>query len=140
MLYGRKNQFSGNYLIGHCFLYITVFDPMHITKNVCNNTLNTLMSKGTVKDSLETHMDMLGLRKELHPITLEDGQRKLPIVLWVLKKEGKTMLYSFFNKVKVPMYCCAKRIGAPSMEKRSHFGVDWPCPAPKHYYRKFNHH
>ena len=47
---------------------------MHITKNMCANTLNTLMDTGgTSKDSLATRLDMqhLGIRKELHPVELE---------------------------------------------------------------------
>ena len=51
---------------------------MHITKNVCANTLNTLMDTGgTSKDSLAIRLDMqhLGIRKELHPVGLEDGYR-----------------------------------------------------------------
>ena len=53
---------------------------MHITKNMCANTLNTLMDTGgTLKDSLATRLDMqhLGIRKELHPVALEDGQFEL---------------------------------------------------------------
>ena len=51
-------------------------DPMHVTKNVCGNTLNTFMDTGgTSKDSLATRLDMqhLEIRKELHPVALEDG-------------------------------------------------------------------
>ena len=52
---------------------------MHITKNVCVNTLNTLMDTGgTSKDSLGTRLDMqhLGIRKELHPMELDYGPMK----------------------------------------------------------------
>jgi hypothetical protein len=90
--------------VRHCL------DPMHITKNVCGNTLNMLMNTGgTTKDSLATRLDMqhLGLRKELHPITLEDGHLKLPVASWTLKKEEKAMLISFFNDLKVPTGYCA---------------------------------
>ena len=72
--------------VRHCL------DPMHITKNVCGNTLNTLMDTGgTSKDSLATCLDMqhLGIRKELHPVELENGQFKLPVASWTLKKEEK---------------------------------------------------
>ena len=66
------------------------FDPKHITTNVCGNTLNTLMdTRGTLKDSLATCLDMqhLGIRKKLHPIALEDGQFKLSVASWTLKKK-----------------------------------------------------
>ena len=49
---------------------------MHITKNVCFNTINTLMDTGgTKKDSYATRLDMqlLGIKKELHPVELENG-------------------------------------------------------------------
>ena len=83
---------------------------MHITKNVCANTLNTLMDiGGTSKDSLATRLDMqhMGIRKELHPVELENGQFELPVASWTLKKEEKRALISFFNELKVPMGYCA---------------------------------
>jgi hypothetical protein len=90
--------------VRHCL------DPMHITKNVCTNTLNTLMNTGgTSKDSLATRLDMqqLGIRRELHPIELENGQLELPVASWTLKKEEKLALISFFNELKVLMGYCA---------------------------------
>jgi hypothetical protein len=72
--------------VRHCL------DPMHITKNVCGNMLNTLMDTGgTSKDSLATRLDMqhLGIRKELHAMALEDGLFELPVASWSLKKEEK---------------------------------------------------
>ena len=84
-------------------------DPMHITKNVCANTLNTLMdTRGTSKDSLATRLDMqhLGIRKELHPVELENGQFELSVASWTLKKEEKRALISFFNELKVPTGYC----------------------------------
>ena len=82
---------------------------MHITKNVCANTLNTLMDTGgTLKDSLATCLDMqhLGIRKELHPVELENGQFELLVASWTLKKEEKCALISFFNELKVPTGYC----------------------------------
>ena len=81
-------------------------DPMHITKNMCGNTLNTLMDTGgTSKNSLATRLEMqhLGIRKELHPMAPEDGQFELLVVSWTLKKEEKRALISFFNELKLPM-------------------------------------
>ena len=77
---------------------------------MCGNTLNTLMDTGgTSKDSLATRLDMqhLGIRKELHPMVLENGQFELSVVSWTLKKEEKRVLISFFNEFKVPMGYCA---------------------------------
>ena len=79
---------------------------MHITKNVCANMLNTLMDTGgTSKDSLATRLDIqhLGIRKELHPMVLEDDQFELLVASCTLKKEEKRTLISFFNELKVPM-------------------------------------
>ena len=47
-------------------------------------------------------MQHLGIRKELHPMELENGQFELPIASWTLKKEEKCALISFFNELKVP--------------------------------------
>ena len=90
------------------------FDPKHITTNVCGNTLNTLMDTGrTSKDSLATRLDMqhLGIRKELHHVELENGQFKLLVASWTLKKEEKCALISFFNELKVPTGYCATQRG-----------------------------
>ena len=83
---------------------------MNITKNVCGNTLNTSMDTGgTSKDSLATRLDMqhLGIRKEPHPVELENSQFELLVVSWTLKKEEKRALISFFNELKVLMSYCA---------------------------------
>ena len=69
---------------------------------MCANTLNTLMDTGgTSKDSLATRLDMqhLGIRKELHPVELENGQFELLVTSWTLKKEEKCALISFFNEL-----------------------------------------
>ena len=83
---------------------------MHVTKNVCANMLNTLMNTGgTSKDSLATRLDMqhMGIRKELHPVELENDQFELPVASWTLKKEEKRALISFFNELKVSTGYCA---------------------------------
>lgn len=50
-------------------------------------------------------MQHLVHRKELYPITLEDGHRKLFFNI-DLEKEENTMLFSFFNELKVPIGYC----------------------------------
>ena len=64
-------------------------------------------TKGTSKDSLATCLDMqyLGIRKELHPMKLENGQFELLVASWTLKEE-KHALISLFNELKVPMGYC----------------------------------
>jgi hypothetical protein len=87
----------------------SVWNPMHVTKNVCTNTLNTLMDTGGAsKDSLATCLDMqrLGIRKELHPVLLENGQFELPVASWTMKNEEKRTLISFFNELKIPIGNC----------------------------------
>ena len=51
-------------------------------------------------------MQHLGIRKELHPVELENGQFALPVASWTLKKEEKRALISFFNELKVPTGYC----------------------------------
>ena len=85
-------------------------DPMNITKNICASTLGTLLAtKGESKDSLKSCMDLeqMGVRPELHPITLEDGTNKLPVASWTLSKGEKEKLLSFFDELKVPNGYCA---------------------------------
>ena len=63
-------------------------DGMHITKNITEGLLGTLMqSKGKGKDSLQCHMDLeaMGVRAELHPLTLPDDKNKVPVASWSLE-------------------------------------------------------
>jgi hypothetical protein len=46
-------------------------------------------------------MQHLEIRKELHPVELENSQFKLPVASWTLKKEEKCAVISFFNELKV---------------------------------------
>jgi hypothetical protein len=52
-------------------------------------------------------MQHLRIRKKLHPVELENGQFKLPVASWTLKKEEKRALISFFNELKVSTGYCA---------------------------------
>ena len=63
-------------------------DGMHITKNITESLLGTLMqSKDKGKDSLQCHMDLeaMGVRAELHPLTLPDDKNKVPVASWSLE-------------------------------------------------------
>jgi hypothetical protein len=64
---------------------------------------------GTSNHSLATRLDIqhLGIRKDLHPVELENGQFELPVASWTLKKEEKRALIYFFNEPKVPTGYCA---------------------------------
>ena len=69
-----------------------LLDGMHITKNFTESLLGTLMlSKGKGKDSLQCHMDLeaMGVRAKLHPLTLPDVKKKLPVVSWSLETKEK---------------------------------------------------
>jgi hypothetical protein len=80
-------------------------DGMHLTKNVTESTLGTLMAmKGKGKDSLETQLDLevMNVRSELHPIIQPDGKKKLPVASWTLDNNEKRKICSFFHELKVP--------------------------------------
>ena len=81
-----------------------LLDGMHITKNIMKSLLGTLMqSKGKGKDSLQCHMDLeaMGVRVELHPLTLPNGKKKLPVASWSLETKEKERLLRFFHELKV---------------------------------------
>ena len=85
-------------------------DGMHITKNVTESLLDTLMeAKGKGKDSLNTHLDLKELKVmlELHPELQPDGTHKLLVASWTLEIEGKKKLLSFFHELKVPTGYCS---------------------------------
>ena len=85
-------------------------DGMHITKNVTESLLDTLMeAKVKGKDSLNTHLDPqeLKVRLELHPKLQPDGTQKLLVVSWTLEIEEKKKLLSFFHELKVPISYCS---------------------------------
>jgi hypothetical protein len=56
-------------------------DLMHVTKNVFNNIIGTLLEMlRKMKDGLKSHNDLVqfGLRPELHPILRPNGKHYLP--------------------------------------------------------------
>ena len=80
-------------------------DGMYIMKNITESLLGTLMqSKGKGKDSLQCRMDLeaMGVRVELHPLTLPDGKKKLLVASWSLETKEKERLLWFFHELKVP--------------------------------------
>jgi len=83
-----KNMCFGNCLIGgHC-MFDTHLMGCTLPKNVMESLLGTLMqSKDKGKDSLQCHMDLeaMGVRAELHPLTLPDDKNKVPVASWSLE-------------------------------------------------------
>ena len=45
----------------------------------------------------------MGVRAELHPLTLPDGKKKLPVASWSLETKEKERLLQFFHELKVPI-------------------------------------
>jgi hypothetical protein len=67
-------------------------DGLHITKNITESLLGTLMQlKGKGKESLQCHMDLeaMGVRAELRPLILPDGKKKLSVASWLLQTKGQ---------------------------------------------------
>ena len=44
----------------------------------------------------------MGVRAELHPLTLPDGKKKLPVASWSLQTKEKERLLRFFHELKLP--------------------------------------
>jgi len=47
-------------------------------------------------------LEDMGVRAELHPLTLLDGKKKLPVASWLLQTKEKERLLWFFHELKVP--------------------------------------
>ena len=70
-------------------------DGMHITKNITESLLGTLMqSKSKGKDSLQCRIDLeaMRVRAELHPLTLPNDKKKVPVASWLLETKEKVRL------------------------------------------------
>ena len=44
----------------------------------------------------------MGVRVELHPLTLPNGKKKLPVASWSLETKEKERLLRFFHELKLP--------------------------------------
>ena len=44
----------------------------------------------------------MGVTAELHPLTLPDGKKKLPVASWSLETKEKERLLWFFHELEVP--------------------------------------
>jgi hypothetical protein len=67
-----------------------MIDGMHVQKNVFESIIRTLFDiKSKTKDGLNSRMDMvnLGIKKELHPVLLENGKYYLPAASYSINTE-----------------------------------------------------
>ncbi|XP_062230316.1 uncharacterized protein LOC133928041 [Phragmites australis] len=78
------------------------YDVMHIEKNVCDNIVNTLMGiDEKSKDNLNSRLDLqaLGIRRDLHPVELED-KFYLPPAPYSLSPAQKRLFCEILKGVK----------------------------------------
>jgi hypothetical protein len=81
------------------------FDAMHIEKNVCDNIINTLLDiAGKSKDNLNARLDLqaLDIRRDLHPVELEDNQFYLPPAPYSMSPAEKKIFCKVLKGVKFP--------------------------------------
>jgi hypothetical protein len=65
---------------------------MHVTKNVFNNIIGTLLGiPGKMKDGLKSHSELVqfGLRPELHPLLRANGKHYVPPASYSLTVQEK---------------------------------------------------
>lgn len=80
-------------------------DPMHIEKNVCDNFLNTFLSKdGKSKDNINARLDLqiMNLRPDLHPKRKDSGKFDLPPACYSLTSSEKEIFLNVLKNIKVP--------------------------------------
>jgi hypothetical protein len=81
------------------------FDVMHIEKNVCENTINTLLDiAGKSMDNLNARLDLqaLNIRSDLHPIELESNQFYLPPAPYSMSPAKKKWFCQVLKGLKFP--------------------------------------
>jgi hypothetical protein len=79
---------------------------MHVTKNVFNGIIRTLLDMLTnLKDGLKSHTDLVQfeLRPKLHPISRPNGMYFLPAASYTLTTEEKKIFCQCLHGVRVPM-------------------------------------
>jgi hypothetical protein len=80
-------------------------DLMHVTKNVFNNIIGTLLDMPRkMKDRLKSCNDLVqfGLRPELHPNLRPSGKHYLPLASYSLIDEEKKKICQCLRGVRVP--------------------------------------
>lgn len=80
-------------------------DVMHTEKNVCDNILNTLLGMdGKSKDNLNSRLDLqeMNIRPELHPVKINDTEWEIPMAVFNLTNEERTIFCKVFHDLQVP--------------------------------------
>jgi hypothetical protein len=89
----KKQSIFFNYLPYWKYLETChIIDLMHVTKNVSNNIIGTLLDMSReMKDGLKSRNDLVhfGLRPELHPILRLNRKHYLPLASYSLTVEEK---------------------------------------------------
>uniref|UniRef100_A0A0A9DMW3 Uncharacterized protein n=1 Tax=Arundo donax TaxID=35708 RepID=A0A0A9DMW3_ARUDO len=78
------------------------FDVMHIEKNVCNNIINTFLGVDKKsKDNLNYPLDLqlLGIKKDLHPVEIGD-KFYLPPAPYSVGPDEKKLFFEWLKGVK----------------------------------------
>jgi hypothetical protein len=81
-------------------------DLMHVTKNIFDNIIGTLLDMPRKsKDGLKSRTDLVQfeLRPEPHPISRPDGKHFLTSASYTLTAEEKNTFYQCLRGVRVPM-------------------------------------
>ena len=80
-------------------------DVMHVEKNICDNTLGTVMGiDGKNKDTEKARMDLEGMkiRKELHLRKRADGSFEKPPAIYTLSLKERQAFCDFLKSVRFP--------------------------------------
>ncbi|XP_040376344.1 uncharacterized protein LOC102707560 [Oryza brachyantha] len=79
-------------------------DPMHVEKNVCESLIGLLLNPSSTKDGLNARRDLqdMGVRSELHHVTIESDRVYLPPACYTLSKDEKMNLLTCPSGIKVP--------------------------------------
>ena len=94
-------------------------DGMHVQKNVFDSVVGTLLDiKSKTKEGLNSRLDMqhLKIRKELHPVLLENGKYHLPAASYNLNREEKHAMCVWLKNLKVPSGFCSNIRSLVSMK------------------------
>jgi hypothetical protein len=103
------------------------FDLMHVTKNVFDNIIGTLLDMPRkMKDGLKLHNDLVqfGLRIELHPKLRPNGKHYLPPASYSLTVEEKKEFCQCLCGVRVPRGFSSNISKLVSMKDLSMFGYN----------------
>ncbi|XP_057443879.1 uncharacterized protein LOC130736038 [Lotus japonicus] len=79
-------------------------DVMHVDKNICESVIGTLLDlEGKTKDTINSRLDLqrMGLKKQLHPIKIED-KYVIPPARYTMSKTEKTNFCRILKDVKFP--------------------------------------